>query len=543
MEAASTPVPPARITSLDTMRGLAALGIVVFHVTYSTGLALQPTWGGWLNRLEAGVNVFFVISGFVLFRPYALAAATGATWPRPGRYALRRFLRIVPAFWLLVVVDFLTLVRPTPDALTWLRHLTFTAYYVPGPLLPGVSVAWTLTVEVVFYALLPFVAFALLRRFPYGGQPRPRYRQWRPVRDVAILLVVGLAISVSWLSQLWPGPLNPYVHALWFPSFAMAFATGMAMAAVSVARHTRTGPRWWRLLDELGSYPWACWGLAFVLYGMSVYVAGPLGGVGVPTGTEYLVKELLYLGFATLLLLPVVFGDNRLGWLLGRRPLIWLGTVSLGLFLWHLTVIEVIARLTGPPWGKDATPLLLVITAISLVLAAASWYGVERPALRLADRLLSRAPFRPSRAEGAGSVRSMTDSSKHPPRVDEDLQRRSQGHLDGAPPGGRAQEWREPEPPAEGEPEVSATPHADSLSRSDVELELSPEELQARSRFGRYFARTSFPARRDQLLHDARQAQAPDDILEALSRLPAHQIFENATRAWAALGHPIGQRF
>jgi hypothetical protein len=109
--------------------------------------------------------------------------------------------------------------------------------------------------------------------------------------------------------------------------------------------------------------------------------------------------------------------------------------------------------------------------------------------------------------------------------------------------GSRAEDWREPEPSTEGEPNVGTVPRPDSLSRSDIELEANPDEIEARSRFGRYLARSSFPARRDQLLHDARAASAPDDILDALSRLPANQLFENVTRAWAALGHPIGQRF
>jgi hypothetical protein len=137
----------------------------------------------------------------------------------------------------------------------------------------------------------------------------------------------------------------------------------------------------------------------------------------------------------------------------------------------------------------------------------------------------------------------MTQSRKHAPRVDDELERQAEAHLKGAPPGGRAEEWREPEPPAEGEPEVGATPQADDLARSDADLHLTPRDIEERSRFSRYLARSAFPAKRKELLRAAREAGAPDDILEDLRRLPTDRIFETPARAWAALGHKIDQRF
>ncbi len=382
------------------MRGLAAAGVLVSHVAFATGAVGAPLWGGWLSRLEGFVNVFFVLSGFVLFRPYVVAAARGGAWPATGRYVIRRALRILPAYWVLVGVCLLVLLDEAPDPLTWLRHLTLGQYFVAAPFVPGVAIAWTLAVEVVFYALLPVVAFLLLRRRGVVA-----YRRWRPGRSVAFLVVVGLAVSVGWLSQLRPGRLNVYLHTMWFPSFAMCFAVGMAMAVASVALRTSTAPRAWAVLDEIGRAPWVCWGIAAELYALSVYLAGPLGGLGIPTAGNYITKELLFLGFATLLLLPVVFGRGEavggtagsatgLGLLLSQPALRWLGTVSYGLFLWHLTVIEVIAAVDGPLWGASTGRLLLLTLAGGLVLAAASWYIVERPAQRLGERLVAPVAVR-----------------------------------------------------------------------------------------------------------------------------------------------------
>lgn len=137
----------------------------------------------------------------------------------------------------------------------------------------------------------------------------------------------------------------------------------------------------------------------------------------------------------------------------------------------------------------------------------------------------------------------VSESRKHPPRIDESLQREVEGHLQGSPGGGRAEDWREPEPSADGEPEVSAIPDGDELSRSDVPQVMTPRELEARSRFGRYLARTTFPAKREDLLNNARDSKAPEDILDDLRRLPEGETFETVARAWSALGRSIDQRF
>ena len=137
----------------------------------------------------------------------------------------------------------------------------------------------------------------------------------------------------------------------------------------------------------------------------------------------------------------------------------------------------------------------------------------------------------------------MTRSSTHTPRVDEELTREVEAYLRGSPGGSRVEEWREPEAAADGEPEVSAVPQPDPLSRSDRPLELTPQEVEGRSRFSRYLPRGVFPADREALVRAGRAANAPDDVIEQLRRLPAGRTFPTAARAWAALGHPLDHRF
>jgi peptidoglycan/LPS O-acetylase OafA/YrhL len=365
--------------------------------------------------MEGFVSLFFVLSGFVLFRPYAVAAAVGSPWPGVGRYALRRVLRILPAYWLLVVVCFLTVTDEVPDLGTWIRHLTLTQHYTQQPLLPGVGIAWTLVVEAVFYALLPALAVGLFGR---AGRRHPAV--WRPGRTVAIQLAAGFVISIAWLSQIRPGRLSVFLHANWFPSFAMCFAVGMAMAVASVARHTGTAPRRWAVLDHLGQAPWACASIGVGLFALSTSAAGPLGGLGIPTAGDLVAEQLLYLGASTFILLPVVFGARRTGLhaVLAHPVPHWVGTVSYGLFLWHPTVVHAIAAVQGPPWGTSTVRLFLLTLAGGLLLAAVSWYGVERPALRLGDRLIARARARASRSRALAAAPAVPGNQAEPERRD-----------------------------------------------------------------------------------------------------------------------------
>src|SRR4051812_409189 len=94
-----------RLPALDAVRALGALAVVAHHVGFATGVNLSGgPWSGWLARLDVGVAVFFVLSGFLLFRPWAHAQATARERPKTLRYLWRRALRILPAYWLTVVV-------------------------------------------------------------------------------------------------------------------------------------------------------------------------------------------------------------------------------------------------------------------------------------------------------------------------------------------------------------------------------------------------------------------------------------------------------
>ncbi|MET7671688.1 acyltransferase family protein [Micromonospora luteifusca] len=371
----SAPIPDPllrRLPALDAVRVIGALAVVGHHVGFATGQNTGGSaLGAWLARLDVGVAVFFVLSGFLLFRPYAHALATHQPSPSTGRYLWRRATRILPAYWVAVAVCLLVLPRNQPATVAdWLRHVTLTQIYEHGQLKHGLGQTWSLATEVTFYLLLPVLAVLLLGR------------RWRPERVLRIA-VSAVLISAGWVLLMGLGVLKLGLHTMWLPSYAGWFGAGMVLATAHVAMRTGTGRRWW-WLDELGGAPFACWSVALAVFAVSTTpVAGPRG-LSEPTAGEFGAKLLLYMVVAVMLILPIAFGPaNRakgaFDTVLGR----WLGRMSYGLFLWHPLVLEGIYLVTGrPEFSGDVLDIYLLTVAVALVFAAVSYYAVERPLQR-----------------------------------------------------------------------------------------------------------------------------------------------------------------
>lgn len=126
------------------------------------------------------------------------------------------------------------------------------------------------------------------------------------------------------------------------------------------------------------------------------------------------------------------------------------------------------------------------------------------------------------------------EGNKHGARQDDRLARETGGHVQGGH-SPRVEEWREPEPPAEGEPEPAELPEDQAVGGTPPGMD--PEGVAGRSRLARYLRRSTFPADRDGVIAVARANEAPDDVLAELDDLPGALVYRNATDVWAALGH------
>ena len=166
-------------------------------------------------------------------------------------------------------------------------------------------------------------------------------------------------------------------------------ALGLALAVLSVAYERRSElPQPLRLLAQR---PALCWLLAFGVYLTTVFTLQPVPFiVADDTTPQFLATHLAHGTLATLIVIPVVFGDPNAN--LPRRalanPLIaWLGLISYGFYLWHVTI----AYYLGFGGAEESFGVVLALTvAITIPIAAASYYLLERPLMRLQPRPLRR---------------------------------------------------------------------------------------------------------------------------------------------------------
>lgn len=362
--------------------------VVVFHVTGAAnrgtpgGAFVDWTWGNGLVRFgNLGVALFFVLSGFLLSRPFFANHLAGERPPDLGRYTLRRFARIVPAYWVvLTVYSFLIREGPRLDAATYARFYLFLQIYDHRTIEGGgaLAVAWTLCIEVTFYLVLPGLAWVLCR---VAGQGPVAHRARVLALSSAALFVSG-ALVRWWMWET--GQVTARRSYTLLGHFGW-FGAGMALAAVVAGVAAGVAPpRWMR---DLASLPALCLALAAGVAWLTTLLPLP---APVQRPNHQLV---IFVGnglVGALCLLPLVIGDQAQGGLrqvLASPPARWLGEVSYGLYLWHTPVLAVVNRWVDDGAMPSGTPVrLVVVTVVSLAAAHLSWTLLERPILRWANR-------------------------------------------------------------------------------------------------------------------------------------------------------------
>jgi peptidoglycan/LPS O-acetylase OafA/YrhL len=370
-----------RFELIDAMRGLAALSVLVYHVTFffgPPGGAVDYLTGRITGEPYPGVVVFFVISGFVLYRPFAEARFLGTAPPSLAPYFVRRVARIVPAYWVALTVVAVMLGLHyvfTPGGVV--RYYGFLQIYQPFYPALGIGPAWTLCVEMTFYAALPLLALSVRRL-----AARQTFLRAELMHCGA--LVIG---SLAW--QLLIFHLRPpgwwelsLLYVL--PGTLALFATGIALAALSVAlQHRASRPRWLEVSSRL---PWVSWIVAIAL----LYSVGRASNLA-STHFEawWVLTGALKAGSAFFLLLPLVFGSGHRDAMrraLGSRPLLFLGTISYGVYIWHYPLLLKL----GPHLVEHGELFAdIALTMVTAAVASLSFYLVERPAQRLARRWLT----------------------------------------------------------------------------------------------------------------------------------------------------------
>jgi peptidoglycan/LPS O-acetylase OafA/YrhL len=332
---------------------------------------------GWV-----GVDLFFVLSGYLIGNQMFAGLARGETLSLAGFYA-RRALRTWPAFWVVLAAFFLwpgELGGRAPPPL-W-AFLTFTQNF---GLQPGTafSHAWSLCVEEQFYVVLPLAAWLALR----FGRRQPAGRPW----PLWVLLALPVALGVVARAWLWQrygreadGAVEGYFPNIYYSTFCRfdEFMPGLALAAlknfhpVAWQRVQRQG----RALEIVGL---AC--LAALLYGVHEfqYVEGHGYGFFM-TAFGY---SLIAMAFALL----VAAALSPAAWL--HRATLpgahHLALWSYSIYLTHKPLSHVIQAWSQGPFqslGLPAGATLVAITIGAVALGAALYFAVERPFMALRDR-------------------------------------------------------------------------------------------------------------------------------------------------------------
>lgn len=391
-----------RFERFDALRAIAALAIVATHAGYFSGASLRDDAVGYVSsRLDVGVAVFFVISGFLLSRPFVAAHLTDGAVPRPGGYVLRRVARIVPAYWLALLGTALLLNLDyvlSPDGL---RYWLFGQIYWEDSIGKGLVPAWSLCVEITFYAFLPLWAWAMRRAF---RAPDPVRRSRDLLLAIAAMGVASLAykaVVVLTQDDLSAVVTTPLLISL--PAYLDQFALGMALAVLSVRRIELglPGGRTWRLVERRPGTAWAVAAAAFAVAAVGIGIDRAFAPMN---AGQVLGLRPLYGIVGVALVLPAVVGGTGglVRGLLSNRVLLWLGVVSYGLYLWHLPLLD---RLNDLGWGDvDVLHEYLWWPVGGLLAGAAaaalSWYLMERPLLDLVHGR-RRRPRVPAVAEAA----------------------------------------------------------------------------------------------------------------------------------------------
>ena len=378
-------VPPVELRpifpALDTLRAVGALAVLTTHTAFAAGAYLRNgVFGALLARLDVGVAIFFVLSGFLLSRPYLARASLRLSWPSTRGYYEKRLLRIYPVYAIAAVAALALIPENSQLGFRrWLYTLLLADTYTQKQLPQGLTHMWSLAVEVAFYLILPALMVLALGRSGASG------------RRLGSLLVGMVGVSVLWHLVIagWLEPQVAGAPGVWLPAYLTWFAAGISLAWIHVTLQRSPGTRWINAVPRLAAQPGLCWSfVAGLMLIASTPVAGPTLLL-VSTPEAALTKHLIYAAIGTLVVMTGVWTSpgayvRVMTSRIGRH----LGHISYSVFCIHLSIITLVLWLTGyEPFFGHGIQIWLATVALTLVTAELVYRFVELPFLRIKRRV------------------------------------------------------------------------------------------------------------------------------------------------------------
>jgi peptidoglycan/LPS O-acetylase OafA/YrhL len=402
----------------DGIRAIAMTAVFVAHVAVNSdpgnGLENYHWAKQVVGRLDLGLATFFVLSGYLIARPFVRSFVLGTKRPSVRRFVRNRTLRIVPAFYVIAALVLLRFgldgaISPTPDnpsgtgpASAWWQVLsifTFTQSYTTGSATLPIGQAWSLDVEVAFYAAIPVAAAIAYRLGSRLRTPRSR-------AQAALAFVGGLALVSIWLRQHNDNTLATLASP---PLIIYAFLPGVALAIAEpwAVPIFRDNPR------RARRFAWAAVGiaaLAYVLYCVWDFNVATTQ-VHHALGRRSLMSALF--GMALLAaLIALQLGTGKVPRWADNRWTNWMGERSYAFYLLHVWILLEVINLVGADAGTAVlfAAMIGIGFPVTLVLSALSWRFVERPFLE------RRLPWAPGLRPAPGVAHEQADPAADPDR-------------------------------------------------------------------------------------------------------------------------------
>jgi peptidoglycan/LPS O-acetylase OafA/YrhL len=375
---ATSPASDRHLAALTGLRGLAASMVTLMHLWQFGG---QPTWR--IGALELsplavcgylGVDLFFVLSGFLLAAPFVRARNTGQPLPSLARFWRHRMRRVLPALWAQIAILFALgwcwSGAPPASAFELLAQATLTFNLFESATLNPVY--WSLPIEWNYYMVLPLLAFAFVRA---PGWP------WRLLW--VALLVLLVRVACVWAVQRWG--LDGIGVARWIvqlPGRVDQFALGMFAAwvvlrgALQPLRHAGAALAWS--------------GIALLL--VLMWTLAPLGDVmaRLQVPRAYFHYSVVALAFAMLIVGLACGAGPLLQRLFASRVLGFIGVISYSVYLWHYPLLEALRALdVSARIGSATLTWWLFAPACIVALSWLSYRCFELPFLRANRRDVS----------------------------------------------------------------------------------------------------------------------------------------------------------